>query len=259
MAARSDQIATPARVALFATGPVGLEITRIVSADGAPACLVTDSADPFAPDIAAAAGETSRSTSDDLGGSGGVGRLVATGADLAILAWWPYIVSEELLAAFPHGVLNLHPSLLPHGRGKHPNFWALRNQEPFGVSIHHAIAAVDAGDIAFQRELPVDWTDTGGSLHERAQGAIVELFRESWAEIRSGVIPRVPQGGDSLPTHRAVDIDPASRIELDGTYTGRELLDLIRARTYPPHPGAWFEDEGRRYEVRVSIVESDSA
>jgi methionyl-tRNA formyltransferase len=259
--ARSDTSAALLRVALFAAGSVGRAIARVVSADGRLCCLVTDSEDPLAPEIRADLGDQVDVllTSDDVRGPQGSSRLAETGAELGILAWWPYVVPAESLAVFPRGVLNLHPSLLPRGRGKHPNFWALRNGEPFGVTIHHAIAAVDAGDIAFQRELDVDWTDTGASLHERAQVAIVDLFREAWPQIRSGSFPRVPQAGDGLPTHRAEEIGEASRIDLDATYTGRELLDLIRARTYPPHPGAWFEDRGRRYEVRVNIAESDAS
>jgi methionyl-tRNA formyltransferase len=260
VAARPEQIDRPVRIALFAGRSVGLELTRLVTSTDRVACLITDSADPTAVEIEAAAGDAvdATLTNEDLRGADAPARLEATGAELAILAWWPYVVPEDLLAVFPRGVLNLHPSLLPHGRGRHPNFWALRNGEPFGVTIHHAVRAVDAGDIAFQRELEVDWTDTGGSLHQRAQEAIVDLFRESWPQIRAGSLPRVPQAGDALPTHRAGEIDAASRIDLDARYTGRELLDLIRARTYPPHPGAWFEDDGKRYEVRISIVAAES-
>jgi len=33
------------------------------------------------------------------------------------------------------------------------------------------------------------------------------------------------------------------------------LIDILRARTFPPHNGAYFEVDGRRYQVRVELDE----
>jgi len=50
---------------------------------------------------------------------------------------------------------------------------------------------------------------------------------------------------------------PFKTIELDKAYKARELLDLLRARTFRPHPGAWFLENGERYEVRVEIKKAN--
>jgi methionyl-tRNA formyltransferase len=52
--------------------------------------------------------------------------------DLGILAWWPKIVKQPLLNLPEKGFINTHPSMLPHNRGKHYNFWALIEEAPFG-------------------------------------------------------------------------------------------------------------------------------
>src|SRR5689334_6750900 len=36
-----------------------------------------------------------------------------------------HILKSPVLSLFSHGIANLHPSLLPHGRGAHPNAWAI--------------------------------------------------------------------------------------------------------------------------------------
>lgn len=185
-------------------------------------------------------------------------RLQQEELDLGVLAWWPHIVRPELVALCGRGFLNLHPSLLPNGRGKDPNFWAIVDCTPFGVSIHHVTQAVDGGDIAFQRELEVTWLDDGESLYRRAQHEIVDLFAGSLDRIVAGDVPAVAQG-DGGAAHRRSQLDDVARIDLDAPGTARRLLDVIRARTFPGHPAAWFEDGGIRYEVRIKIERSDSS
>ncbi len=42
-------------------------------------------------------------------------------------------------------------------------------------------------------------------------------------------------------------------IDLDKSYKARDLLNIIRARTFYPHPAAYFVDGGEKYEVRIDI------
>ena len=179
--------------------------------------------------------------------------------DLVVLAWWPFILDPETLAVARRGVLNFHPGHLPHGRGMNSNFWAVVEGRPYGVTLHFADPTVDGGDIAYQRSIPVSWEDTGTSLLARARQALVELYAEHLDEILAGAIPRRPQPpGGTL--HRRAELDPASRLDLDAPTTGRQVLDLLRARMFTPSafdgaaaPAAHFTDGGRTYQVTVSI------
>lgn len=172
--------------------------------------------------------------------------------DLLLLAWWPYILKETDLGLAPF-ILNMHPSLLPHCRGKDPNFWAIVEQRPFGVTIHHVEASIDGGPIAFQREIPLNWESTGKSLYEAAQKSMVELFIESYPVIRTGAAPRIPQRSSEGSFHLRSELEPASDIDLDRTTTARQLLNLLRARAFAPHPSCRFSDGGETYEVSVAI------
>jgi len=177
--------------------------------------------------------------------------------DLAILAWWPHIVPRDLVALPRLGFLNCHPSLLPHNRGKHYNFWAIVEEAPFGVSIHWVGERVDGGDVAFQAPIATSWEDTGETLFHKARAAMVELFRASYDRIRRGDIPRIPQDLAQGSFHKASELDAASRIDLDAGVRARDLLNLLRARTFAGYPAAWFTDGGERYEVRVEIRKVD--
>jgi methionyl-tRNA formyltransferase len=173
--------------------------------------------------------------------------------NIFLLAWWPLILKREFLALGQDVTLNLHPSLLPHARGKDPNFWTIVEECPFGVSIHHVTPDIDAGDVAFQREIPCSWEDTGETLYHKAEQAIVGLFRDSYPHIASFDIPKQPQDLSAGSFHRRNELDQRSLIDLDQRYTARELLNLLRGRTFEPHPACRFFDRGAAYEVRVSI------
>jgi methionyl-tRNA formyltransferase len=176
-------------------------------------------------------------------------------AHVALLAWWPHVLRQPLLGSLASRVvLNLHPSLLPHCRGKDPYFWSIVEQRPFGVTIHHVSEDIDAGDIAFQEEIAVDWEDTAETLYRKAEVAMLKLFKESFSRIARRDIPRIPQDLAAGSFHVRSELDPASRIDLSRQYSGRELLDLLRARTFAPHAGCRFVDGGEAYQVRLRIT-----
>lgn len=173
--------------------------------------------------------------------------------DIGILAWWPLIIRDPLLSVPKHGFINTHPSLLPYNRGKHYNFWALVEQTPFGVSLHFVNEGVDSGDIVAQKAIQYDWEDNGASLYAKAQLEIVALFKKTYPLIRTLNIPRHKQDIDKGSFHTADEIDVASMINLEKQYCARDLLNLLRARTFPMYPACWFRDGGEEYEVRIEI------
>jgi len=87
---------------------------------------------------------------------------------------------------------------------------------------------------------------------------MVSLFIEHYPALRHGDYQRSDQGSDEGTLHYRRDLDPASEVHLDGEYTARQLLNLLRARTFAPHPGCWFVDGDKRYEVRVEITEVET-
>lgn len=166
----------------------------------------------------------------------------ALGGNIFILAWWPLILKQEFLALGQDVTLNLHPSLLPYARGKDPNFWAIVEESPFGVSIHHVTSDIDAGDVAFQREIAYGWEDTGETLYYKAGEAMVELFRDNYPRIVTFDIPRRRQAIESGTFHMRKELDVRSLIDLDQQYSARQLLNLLRARTFKPHAACRFVD-----------------
>lgn len=117
------------------------------------------------------------------------------------------IVPAALIERY-RGLWNLHPGLLPWGRGMYPVFWALWERTPAGATLHELVEALDAGPIVAQREVPILPGDTGGLLHARVQEAEKELFDAYWPRIVAGeALPATPQPAGHGSFHTRAEFD----------------------------------------------------
>lgn len=173
--------------------------------------------------------------------------------EFGFLIWWPWIIDVPLIQLPRRGFINTHPSLLPFNRGKHYNFWTIVEQAPFGVSLHFVEEGIDCGDIIAQASIPYGWEDTGATLYSAASRAMIDLFKNVYPYIREGSFSRKPQDLSRGSFHRSSELEVASKIDLESRYLARDLLNLLRARTFPGHPACWFKDNDQIYEVRVEI------
>lgn len=97
--------------------------------------------------------------------------LRVRGVDLIALAGYNQILSASVLDAFPNGILNVHPSLLPAfagGMAPEPQRQALEyGVKVSGCTVHLVTAEVDGGPILAQACVPVMPDDTVESLSDR--------------------------------------------------------------------------------------------
>lgn len=76
--------------------------------------------------------------------------------DLVIAACYPWRLGRRARAHSRSGVLNIHPSLLPQGRGPEPVFWAYRHgARETGVTVHLMDDGLDAGPILAQQRATI--------------------------------------------------------------------------------------------------------
>jgi methionyl-tRNA formyltransferase len=183
-----------------------------------------------------------------------VEQLRALEPEIGLSVYFGHILKPNLLELFPKGCLNLHPALLPFNRGAYPNVWSIIDETPAGVTLHYIDSGIDTGDIVAQEVVTILPTDTGETLYRRLELAALDLVRREWGGVRQGTLSRVPQVNSPGTYHRASDVNAVDRIELEKTYTAKELLNLMRARTFPPYPGAYFMHEGKRIYLRLQLL-----
>ena len=246
------------RILLFASDTIGLEIAQFLyDKKDTPVVLVLDNADRGGcnDEIIRSSGvaENSIVYSDKLGVNETVKWLQDLQLDIGVMVWWPNIINKTIIDIPKRGIVNFHPSFLPYNRGRDPSFWSLLNSTPFGVTIHKVDEGIDTGDIIVQEKLNVVWEDTAKSLYEEARISLVSLFKRYYDDIKEDRIALTPQDLNTGSCHYRKDLNNASHINLDKKYKASDLLNLLRAKTFYPYPAAWFEDDGKKYEVQIKI------
>lgn len=176
-------------------------------------------------------------------------------ADIGLSVFFAHIIKPPLLEVFPQGILNLHPGLLPYNRGVFANVWSIVESTPAGATLHYVDQGVDTGDIVAQREVPVRDVDTGETLYRRLERACVDLFSEAWPSVADGTAVRTPQDPSAGSTHPRAQIADLDAIDPAQTYTAQELIDLLRARTFAPHKGAYLQKSDKRIYLSLKLEE----
>lgn len=93
-------------------------------------------------------------------------KLAEYDVNFIVLAGFMNKISDALLRAFPHKIINIHPALLPRHGGKgmygmhvHEAVVAAGDKES-GITIHYIDKHYDRGTTIFQAKVPVLPTDT---------------------------------------------------------------------------------------------------
>ncbi len=120
--------------------------------------------------------------------------IAAFEADVGVLAASAHILPTHLLEAFPHGVLNVHASLLPRHRGASPVAAAiLAGDTEAGATIMQIVRELDAGPVLGTVATPIEPLDTTATLTDR----IAELGARRLVELLgpwvAGEVEAVPQ------------------------------------------------------------------
>jgi methionyl-tRNA formyltransferase len=119
--------------------------------------------------------------------------------EVAVAACFPWRLPHAAREAPRLGILNVHPSLLPVGRGPEPVFWTLRRGEPAtGVTVHRMDEGFDTGPIVAQTRMPVP-EDIGAPDLERDLMTLGgNLLVDALPELAAGRLEAQPQ-----PSHGA--------------------------------------------------------
>ena len=108
------------------------------------------------------------------------GLLLARGIRLVCLAGFMRLIGRPLLDAFPHRILNIHPSLLPSFPGLDAQRQALAHGvRVTGATVHLVNAGLDEGPIVLQTAVPVLDQDTVESLSSRVLVEERRLYPEA--------------------------------------------------------------------------------
>ena len=174
--------------------------------------------------------------------------------DICYCFGWSQLLGEDLISAFPKGVVGFHPTALPKNRGRHPLIWALALGLSETASTFFMInTGADTGDIVSQRAVRIDYEDDAQSLYDKvlnvAARQVIELTKEFESDSVT-VIPQKPNEGNTWRKRGRTDG------QIDWRMSARCIYNLVRSLTRP-YVGAHFVYKGQDYKVwRAEELES---
>jgi methionyl-tRNA formyltransferase len=166
--------------------------------------------------------------------------------DLMVVVGYGQIIPQAIIDLPPHGILNVHASLLPKYRGAAPVQWAIANGEPeTGVTIMQIDAGLDTGDMLRRVRTPIGPEETAPELSARLAPMGAELLCEAITQIEAGTVHREKQNaGDAT-------LAPILKKE-DGLIHWHLMTALQidnRLRGFTPWPGAYSSFRGHQLSI----------
>jgi methionyl-tRNA formyltransferase len=179
--------------------------------------------------------------------------LAALRPALGVLADYGKLLPAAVLDLPPHGILNLHPSLLPRHRGATPiPASILAGDEETGVSLFRMDPGMDTGALVAAERTPLDPGEDAPHLEARlARMAAALVTRIIGPYLRGEIAPR-PQSEVGVTVTR-----PLERADgrLDATLPAVLLERHVRA--FRPWPGSFLElPTGRLAVLGVAVLDA---
>lgn len=161
--------------------------------------------------------------------------------DILVTVAFGQILKKSVLEMAPHGVMNVHGSLLPKYRGAAPINWAIINGEKYtGITTMFSDAGVDTGDMLLKSD-PVAITDEmdAGSLAEILSVVAADLLVRSLEKLMKGELVRQPQDNDEATYAPRLTKEMGC---IDWHKSGEEIHNLVRGLA--PWPGTYTHIAG---------------
>ncbi len=174
--------------------------------------------------------------------------------DVCIVTAYSLLLPSALLSLPKHGVLNVHPSLLPKNRGPSPIRSAIRDnaQDVVGVSVIVLDEEMDHGPIVAQASVALEEWPTRGRILDEI------LFREG-GKLLGDVLPELLQGKCTPEEQAHTKATYTKKItKADGELfdTDTDFMKYIKFCAYDGWPGTYFFTERNGKNVRVKVTDA---
>jgi methionyl-tRNA formyltransferase len=171
--------------------------------------------------------------------------IAALKPEIMVVVGYGQIIPQSILDIPPHGIVNVHASLLPRYRGAAPIQWAIANGETrTGVTTMHIDAGLDTGDMLLKTETEIGPLETAPELSARLARMGAALLLETLTAIGTGTIAAVKQNPAEATYAPLLQKEDGL---IDWRRTASEIYN--RARGFAPWPGAHTRFRGRGFQI----------
>ena len=136
---------------------------------------------------------------------------------------------------------------MPFNRGKKPNFWPFIDNSPAGVSLHFIDEGIDSGKIIARKKVNIDIFDDAKSLYNKQLLSIIKLFKANWKKIKQNKVKVINNDKDKGTFHYDNEFLNFSKININKKMRVIDLINLIKAKSFPPNKPLYFLHKGKKY------------
>ena len=188
-------------------------------------------------------------------------RLTETDWDLFVVVAYNFILPRWFLELPQHGVVNVHPSLLPKLRGASPIRTAiLQNlREEVGVSIMLMDEKMDHGPLLAQTPLSLnDWPISGPMLDDMLAQIGGEMLAQTIPKLLAGELTPMEQNHEAATyTKKFEKVDAELHIDPVNLPTGDAAIKTFcKIKAYEGIGDTFFIDNGRRVKIKGAVLEN---
>ncbi|MBS1826589.1 MAG: methionyl-tRNA formyltransferase [Acidobacteria bacterium] len=171
--------------------------------------------------------------------------LTALKPDCIVVVGYGQIIPQSIIDIPPHGIINVHASLLPKYRGAGPIQWAIANGESVtGVTTMKIDAGLDTGDMLLMRETNIGPEENSTELSERLSIIGARLLIETLDGLSAGSI--TPRKQDNALATYAPILKKEDGL-IDWQLSAAQIH--CRVRGFFPWPGGYTTFRNQRLHV----------
>lgn len=158
--------------------------------------------------------------------------LSTLNADLFVLVSYGKMIPPSIFSFPPHGMINLHASLLPKLRGASPIQFALwQGLEETGCTVQYIVQGMDEGDILAQRTVPIAPEDDYFSLEDKLSQDGAQLLLYTVQAMAAAKIKAMHQNNDEASYCSLITKEDGA---VDFTMTAEEIIRAWKALKHFP-------------------------
>jgi len=175
--------------------------------------------------------------------------IEAAQADGMVVVAYGLILPQWVLDTPSYGCFNIHASLLPRWRGAAPIHRAIEaGDSETAVTIMQMDAGLDTGDMLMAHTVPIEASDTTGSLQDRLAQLGGRLMLLALQKAEAQALKPVPQSAQGVTYAQKIEKNEAG---IDWRQGAGQIAQKVRA--FNPFPGATATLNGETLKIWMAV------
>ena len=177
-----------------------------------------------------------------------------TTCGIAISALFGHIIPKEVIKIFNEKIFNLHPSLLPQGKGSDPVPWGIIQGYSQGASIHTVTEKLDSGLILSQQKIESDLGMNAGEIYQKCIDSLIYQFDSIIDKVISNDLSLKLQDDLHTVPKKSYEFKELQIIDASETSNLENFIRRIQGLTYSDGRRPKFRDkQGNIWTINLKL------